>query len=477
LYGRTAIPTIIEHMIENEEVDDIGEGSGKRYIIKDHQIINLSMEEKPPDFTVIEATGLFGEGLPKKVNSLSAGSGGNAMTTAWATDYDMWKMYGFKALQPRSFPFLSNPDTQLAPMAVWMLNNERRKIFQGSLTIVGNEYMQPGEVIYIEDRDMLFYVESVNHSINYSGDFQTQMRLSYGHNPGEYIPTMLDIVGKSLYSKKHQANLVRHARHGHSDGSTPLNVLVSDGWASLDIKGLMSGVYGNDNRKNLTNLLFQVNNVITPGLDKKLVIEFRIYYNSQKGVVAPNTSLQSSAAGAISWLKDPVQYSQNSDTVLPDDLPDGVGLANSENIELVVKEVDLGATGSTVEDSSKRDIPVRSPSSHAWHMARALNDKTPVSGSANPAGNLAGTLLPEARVLFTNIIDIWSRFDTVEATDDTNNSFTIATLQRSQALQKAQQQIIATFYKKGERTEGTTASRLEASLTDRVNAALDEEES
>jgi len=450
LYGREKIPSIIEHMIENEEVDDIGEGSGKRYVIEESQIISLSIEEKPPDFTVIEATGLFGEGLAIPPQNLKGTAGGNAVTTAWATDYDMWRMYGFKAPQPKMYPFLSNPDTQLAPMVVWLLNNERRKIFQGDLTIAGNEYMQQGEVIYLKDRDMLFYIESVSQSLDYSGNFQTRLKLVYGHNPGEYIPTMLDIVGKSLYSKKHQANLTRHVRHGNSDGSVPLNVLVTDGNTS-DVQGLVSGTYGDNNRKMLTNLLLEVHNAIAPGLNKKLIIELRVYYNSKKGQSYANGSLLASATAATFWLYNPQVFSRSSDSVLPDDLG-SLGLANNERVELVVKPVDLGAETESVEDAAHISVPARSPSSHAWHMARTLSTKTPVIGSG-----AANSIIPEAKTLFENVIDVWSRFETVDETVETN-VYTIerlqgnqAATQRSQALETAEQQVMDTFYLRGER--------------------------
>jgi len=464
VYNKTTIPSLIEHMIENEEIDDIGENSGKRYVIRDSQIISLKIEEKPPDFTVVEATGLYGEGWVAPPNSLSIGSQGNAVTTAYATDYDMWKMYGFKPMQSKMFPFLSDPDAQLAPMAVWLLNNERRKIFQGNLTIAGNEYMQPGEVIYIEDRDMLFYVETVTHSISYGGTFTTNLKLSYGHNPGEYIPTMLDIVGKALYSKKHQANLVRHSRHGNSDGSTALNVLIGNDTGkpfNTDIENLVSGVYGEDNRKSLTNLLFQVDKVITPGLNEKLILEFRVYYNSQRGVPAVNSNLQAIAGAAIAWLKNPQRFSGYSNSVMADNTPVGVGLADNSNVELRVELVDLGAADSTGE--SEREIPVRSPSSHAWHMARALNERLSIPVSDQSAGtNLTG----EARVLLHNIIDIWARFEKVEESIELRDL-----VGKDQAAYEVQQEVEQTFYVEGARSIGTEEERADiASLTNTVGS-------
>ena len=63
--------------------------------------------------------------------------------------------------------------------------------------------------------------------------YLTTLILKYGHNPGEYIPTQLDIIGKGLYSNKHQANLLKIDRHGNSNGDTALAVIVNDSYVPL----------------------------------------------------------------------------------------------------------------------------------------------------------------------------------------------------------------------------------------------------
>lgn len=420
LDSKRTIPPIIEHMIEYEDADDLGAGSGGRYIIKENQIINLSITENPASFTAVEVNGLFGEGFPPPPTSLSVsdfGGGGNAITAAFAVDYDMWRMYGFRKAPTQMTPFLSDAQAQCAPFAVYLLNLARKNIFHADLTIVGNEYMQPGEVIYIESKDLLFYVESVNHSFNYSG-FTTSMKLTYGHNPGEYIPTMLDIVGKGLYSKSNQANLIRHNRHGNASGDIPLTALAIDSnvMSALtnndSLTSLLKGRFATHNIKSLANMVVALGNITTPNSNNNPTIELRSYKNEQQGF-SESSDLESIKSAIISWLKTPsTRSSQNSDNLLPDNnLPDEV----RQNINIESRVIDF--------------TDVESPSSKAWGAARylVLNDANSQENNSNEGG-----VTPQEVVLFQNIIDIWISFNTVSKTISTNKNQTSITDQATQ---------------------------------------------
>lgn len=410
LSKQKSFPEILEHMIEDEDFDDFGAGSGKRYVIKDNQILSFRVTEKPPPFTMVEVNGLYAEGLAEPGQGFELG-GGNAISTAWAVDFDMWRMYGSRGVNSFSVPFLSNADTQCAPYAVFLLNKARRNIFQGELNMVGNEFIQAGEVYYIEDYNMLFYAESVSHDFSYGsggGSYTTSLSLKYGHNPGEYLPTILDIVGKSLYVNKHQADLVRNSRHGNASGDVPVNVLVFEnrpGQFDLDpepIKALMQGSYGEINRKNLSNLLLAAGGLLSPTkFGKVATVELRVHSNSSKGF-STNSTLLNLASSIKDWMLNPSSAVPTEDgSLLPDTKVDEVNslmIPDEKRIQIV--EVDLG----------KLDEH-RSPSSNAWNKAREIYS---TSGSAANFSDLP----PGSMELFNNVVDVWVTFETSETTNE-----------------------------------------------------------
>lgn len=387
-------PEILEHMIEDEDVDDLGYNSGKRYVIKDNQIISLQITEKPPQHTIVEVTGLFGEGLAEPPGGFDTG-GGNPISTAWAVDFDMWRMYGFRAPQAVQAPFLSNPDTQCAPYAAFLLNKARREIFQGQVTIAGNEFIQPGEVYYIEDRDLLFYTEKVDNSFSYGsgggGSYTTSMTLKYGHNPGEYIPTILDIVGKGLYTNKNQADLSRHNRHGTSNGDVPVTIVSFDNKEDSDtssIEELVSGSYGSQNRKNLANALLAASGALTPTtFGKKAVIELRTYFDSSQGDADSN--LTELAASIKDWILNPTKASLGDGSLLPDQSVDEVNNVNIDSNSIQDVQIDLN-------DSSD----ARSPSQSAINRAKEIALTEDII-----------SLDPIKQALFKKIVDVWVTFE------------------------------------------------------------------
>ncbi len=471
---KTEFPSIIAHMIEDENEDDLGFGSGGRYIIKDNQILSMTLQESPPDFTMVEVNGLYGEGFVNPAANLEIGRGGNAQVAATAVDYDLWRMYGFKVSNARPAPFLSDPDTQCSSVATWMLTEQRRKILHGSITMAGNEYMQPGEVVYIESKDLLFYVESVSHSFNWGGQFTTQLLLTYGHNPGEYFPTMLDIVGKGLYSKQHNANISKNVRFDNADGSQIIGIITVDPNDTSEISTenrLIEGRYADQNRKTLTNLILTASGATVPGSNFEPKIEIRYYYNSAKGFVQSSQqaqSLKKSANSIVEWLKNPTKTSigatGSNDSMIKQ--PIATGLAGSLGFKkkdsvigplpdasipegLRLDQIDKIVSINAIDLSSKTDS--RSPSPKAWLAAResntapspysvtssSINAEELASDSAIAAfedltkqyktnktitGNDPRNTLLEERALYTNIIDIWITFNPVPETIETTKS-------------------------------------------------------
>lgn len=434
--SQNTIPDIIKHMVEDEELDDLGDGSGQRFILKDVDLNSYTVEPTPPPFTIVEVDGSLENRLVTGPGGLEIGQGGNGISSSFSVDYTLWRQFGFRGYQAVNVPFLSDPVSQCAPYGVFLLNQARKNILKARISARGNEYIQAGEVYYLEDRDLLFYAESITHSFSYGQQFSTEINGIYGHAPGEFIPTILDILGKGLYSTKYQANLSRNIRNSYADGNTPLTIVInqdSSGLTSLfgqsgdaeappvagnALNSLISGTYGEQNRKNLTNLIYSASEVVTPTqAGNKIKIEARIYYNSANSTAS--TALSNIAQSVVSWLSNPTSSMVNSDgkSLLPD--LNGRPLLNPEDITVVT--VDLGNQSET-----------RSPSSQALSMAKTLSTIQNTGGSAGAVG-----LSDQFNNLFNKVIDFWAVFSPPEETVASTADTTTDNLSQNQQKRKA----------------------------------------
>jgi len=440
--GKKEAPSVIQHLIENEDEDDLGPGSGGRYIIKDNQIISFSISENKPDFTTIEVNGLVGEGFVPPVGEI--GFNGNMQSSAIAVDYDLWRMYGFKVGSNVSAPYISDADAQAAPLANWLLTEQRRKLISGNMQIAGNEFMQPGEVIYMEDRDLLFYVESVSHNFNFGSSFTTNLTLTYGHNPGEYFPTMLDIIGKGLYSKRNQANKIRNARHGYSNGDQHLGIIVIDN--NSGINSIVVGKYGDQNRATLTQVILALKGS-QASTDDEAFVEIRYYSNPEKGF-PEDQNIKNKAELIKTWLKNPSRKTFGIDGLAEGDslkFPPGTNsfsdMTSSGLNKLLGKSKEVPDSGISeglkIDDIDRlvsirniTSIEAQGPSGRAWLAARessgeaidtlgTYNDITQGSmdGPA-PWASLSDTMnsslqsvaTVEEKVLYKTVLDVWVSF-------------------------------------------------------------------
>ncbi len=379
------IPEIFEHLIEDESDDDYGLGSGKRYVIKRAQIIQLSISENPPPFTGIEVKGVLN---PLAPNALPGGfdsfpSGGNGFVTAMAIDYDLWRNYGYRESPPISVPFLSDPASQCAPFASMILSRNRKNILRGSITISGNEFMQPGEVVFLEDRGLLFYVESISHTFTMGRSFTTSLELTYGHTPGEYIPTFMDMIGKLIYKNKEIADLVVH-RQDSSGNDSNLGVIRRYAANSSVLDTFSKSAAGSPTTQDtgikldklfrpsdvqvMSNIMYTVKRAINSNTNTKNTIKAKVelrLYKDQNKFTSVNSDLKDLAEQVIKVLTGEAH-----------DLDEQFGkyknppIQNSEsekNVEIV--EVDL-------DDQNNR----RSPSQKAFDAARlaqTVRRKTP----------------------------------------------------------------------------------------------------
>jgi hypothetical protein len=290
-YGNSNIPEVFEHMIEDETYDDLGPGSGSRYVIKRSQIKDMSFTEQCPQYTSVEVQGtidyLSADKFPSVLNVFP--NGGNAMTTAMAIDYDMWRNYGFKSQATIQAPFLKDPHTQCVPFASMVLSRARKEVLRGNITISGNEYMQPGEVIYLEDRGLLFYVSSVRHNFSFGSGFTTALTLTYGHAPGEYIPTTLDVMGKMLFNNRDLNNIIIHRQESSANESS-LGIIELDPVAKIAVNNKTTTkanetIYNTQNLRTINNILYTAqqfinNNASNTDTQSRITrVELRLYYD------------------------------------------------------------------------------------------------------------------------------------------------------------------------------------------------------
>lgn len=199
--------SLYNYLIEDDTKNILGHLSGERFIIKDETIIDATFEEHPPDITTVQVNGtepIVGEG--------GGNLAGIPMYVAYGADFDLWRQYGWRGEKPYDKPFFWSAELQCAPYAVMLLSRQRKNIVTGTVTLMGNEYYQLGDVVYITHRNMLYYVDSVQHSVSYNRQFNTILSLKYGHTPGEYIPTPIDIIGKGLVEKGRSGSAYRVRR-------------------------------------------------------------------------------------------------------------------------------------------------------------------------------------------------------------------------------------------------------------------------
>lgn len=356
------LPDIFESILEDESYDDYGPGSGKRFIIKNEQITSYDFTETPPIHTYVEIQGLINpyEGKSGSGDQLTAfPNSGSGLTTAIAIDYDLWRMYGFKSGESIAIPFFSDPVKQSAPFAVNYLSKMRKNILHGNMTISGNEYIQPGEVYYIEDKDLLFYCESVSHSFAIGDNFSTKLTLTYGRNPGEYIPTYLDLIGKILYRNQNTSNYILD-RQGTASDESNLGAIIVD-TSKSDEQSIVGGKYGEENIKVLNHILYTVqfavsrNKIASNNLNAK--IEMRVYYNSKSEKVNPKLVSSStyvkkyltSQINSIKNVQDEIkslflQSSDIKDVEVVDSSKDGEHRSPSQNAISVIRDKNLSNT-------------------------------------------------------------------------------------------------------------------------------------
>jgi len=209
--------SVYDHLIEDDTSNILGFGSGKRFIIEDEVIISASYNEVPPKFTRVNIKGDAPMDLGQKFASFSDG----LYFFAGATDFDLWRQYGYVSTE-MSVPFLSDSELQCKPYAIFQLQMARANINQANLTVVGNEFYQPGDVVFVRSKNLLYYVVSVSHSFSFGSSFTSTLTLNYGHPPGEYLPSPLDIIGQQLSTDPLKDKILNYRSDRGDDEYRPL---------------------------------------------------------------------------------------------------------------------------------------------------------------------------------------------------------------------------------------------------------------
>jgi hypothetical protein len=215
--GSVTEGSIFDHLIEDNTRNLLGPGSGRRFIIDDVQIRNADFSENPPDYVSVN---VFGNNA--FVGNAQQQAFDNKYYWAGATDFDLWRQYGFKTRNDINLPYANDSENQCRPFAQLELQVQRTKINKGSLSLVGNEYYEPGDNIFIPSKGLMYYVDTVSHSFDYNGTFSTTLNLINGHPPGEYLPSPLDIIGQQLLINDPSASLITYRNLRGDDVYRPL---------------------------------------------------------------------------------------------------------------------------------------------------------------------------------------------------------------------------------------------------------------
>lgn len=429
LNRKTAIPPLLEYMLEDETIDDLGVGSGNRFIIKENMIVSRTYTETPPPYTSVQVNGLLGEGFISPPGGLDANlpnaSGGNQVVSAYAVDYDMWYQYGFRSSNSVPAPWASDPKAQCAPYAVYLLNRARKEIFGGTVTVMGyNEYYQPGDVVYIEDDDMLFYVSSVSHSFNWTGPLQTTLTLTYGHSPGEYIPTPLDLIGKHLYSAQGFSEKYKNSRFKTSGSDISLGSFIITG---SDAASNLTGPNGKRNREILSKLLYGLSGAINRNVNRneRPKLELRVYSDNGK----PKGSLGFAAPSLRRYLISPEKFSTLNSKIIGDTAVSDNFKVNESDVRLRIIDIDNGTN---------------TPSADAWNLVRLIRRSgVPGSSSLDSEGfvsaadaGISGFALDD--ILQEYIIDAWVVFEPVQETTELSSQENQASQEGNAKIEEAQ---------------------------------------
>jgi len=162
------------------------------HIIPSAIILKETYEESPPDFNQLNVY------APLLLANVS-GTQSEQENTIWAgaTDFDLWRLYGFIASNDIQAHFLQG-QAQALIYAQLLIARQYGKILHGRIDVIGDSKYQIGDTIFIEDEAMYYYITAISHNFGYGQNYTTTLTLEYGRRIGQYIPYPFDFLGGKI---------------------------------------------------------------------------------------------------------------------------------------------------------------------------------------------------------------------------------------------------------------------------------------
>jgi hypothetical protein len=277
--------------------------------------------------------------------------------------------------------------------------------------------MQPGEVIFLEDRNMLFYVSSVSHSLDLGSGFTTTLELTYGHGIGEYIPTVMDSIGKLIYKNQEVADMVIHRQESSANEESLGVFQLKTKGGTIQLSTGQESTNSIDpntttNTKVFNNILYNTQYILnsnsSAGNNVKAKIELRIYYDNKNPL---SINLKQQANGIAEQM------------INPSGGPKSVSFQNApvENKGLPKGSVEVVPVN--MDNQKSRHSPSQQAIDAARNQMATTSTNTGAPSSSNPVGNDDGTDAAAMSAnnnalrtaLFSYIIDCWISFEQVPA--------------------------------------------------------------
>lgn len=313
--GTTDEGTLFDHLIEDDTRNMLGPGSSKRFIITDDTMLTCSFTERPPDFTRID---VFGD-APLGIGDSLRNTFDNHYFWSGASDFDLWRQYGYK-YSSVSVPFFSDAETQSKPYAFLLLQLQRAKINSANISVVGNEYYQPGDCVYLPDKGLIYYVTSVNHTYSVGSQFTTELVLENGHPPGIYLPSPMDVIGEQyMKDPLGEGALVYKNEVGDDRYRTlkPDSCIVFPPNVNISQDNVQVLLNYRDNQIRLTNMMIDLSALL---IGKRKILIRGFVKNSAD--TSDISDIRTRMEIVKYLLQNPLQISQYDSKTLGDDLLD-----------------------------------------------------------------------------------------------------------------------------------------------------------
>jgi len=235
---------------------------------------------------------------------------------------------------------------------------------------------------------------------------------------------MLDIIGKSLYTRRNQANLARNIRNNNPSTDNfiaslkfePKNPIDGDAEntkpeSESGSETIISSAFGEVNRKAIASILLASSGILTPSkYGDKIKIQIRCYYNSNKGQDQVNSKLEEFANNVKKALLNPETLFIGQDGKFP--------VADKAAPKVNPDDVNVIAVDLAKQDGDE----VLSPSSRAWEIARSMVANSAKSGILTDV-SMSDYSSKLNYYLINNVIDVWaSATPNTDTGEETSNS-------------------------------------------------------